>query len=563
MIFQDIIHDVVSLCRNYPEILIFLSLAIGYYVGKIKVFGFSLGATASVLLAAILLGQMDVAVTPLIKTIAFGLFIFTIGYKVGPQFFSGLKKEGLNYIILSIFFAIIGLITAIWFGKLFGFDKGTTAGLLSGALTQSSVIGTAEGAIRNLSISAAQKTILTSNIAVAYAITYVFGVAGLIFFYRLVPKLLKIDLKGEAKQIEAELSGIKETQLSSDSFQWNMRPTIRVYRAVSKDLEGKKISDVETLFLNKVSVEKIKRGNQILEPTPDKRIYVGDLLLIIGERENIIGANHMIGPEVQDPILDSITPEMLRICVTKSIVTGKKLGEIHPYCKNCFVNKITRLGHELPLQKNTVIQKCDILYVIGLQSNVEKFAKAIGYIKRKTKITDLAMVGFGCFLGTLLGLATVKLGIVPLTLGVGGGVLLSGLFFGWLRFVHPTFGQFPDGAQWVLSDLGLNLFIACVGLTAGPRAVYALQIHGAKLFFAGAGLTLIPHILSMIFGYFVLKLNPVLLFGALTGAGTATPSLNVLKDECDSSAPALGYSVPYALGNFILTIWGAVIINFM
>jgi len=561
---SNIIHDIVFLCRAYPQILIFLSLAIGYYVGKIKIFGFSLGATASVLLAAIVLGQMDVTVTPLIKTVAFALFIFTIGYKVGPQFFGGLKKEGLHYVILSLFFAFTGLITAIFLGKIFGFDKGTTAGLLGGAITQSSIIGTAEGAISNLSIAAAQKTVLISNIAVAYAITYIFGVAGLILFYRLVPKLFKIDLKGEAKKIEQELSGATDSKVSQDDFVWNTRPTIRVYRVLHDNIVGKKVSDLEKLFLNRVTIEKIKRDSKIIEPNPNTVIYTGDLLLIIGDRKQVVSAHNIIGPEIQDSILNNIIPQMLRICVTKLKVVGKTLEQItDKYCKNCFINKVTRLGHELPIKKNTVIHKCDILYTIGLESNVENFAKNIGYAKRKTNITDLAMLGLGCFLGTLLGLATVKLGNVPLTLGVGGGVLLSGLFFGWLRVKYPTFGQFPAGAQWVLSDLGLNLFIACVGLIAGPRAFHALQTHGAKLFFAGVLLTLVPHILGMLFGKFVLKLNPVLLFGALTGAGTATPSLNALKDECESSTPALGYSVPYAIGNFVLTIWGTVIISFM
>ena len=152
---------------------------------------------------------------------------------------------------------------------------------------------------------------------------------------------------------------------------------------------------------------------------------------------------------------------------------------------------------------------------------------------------------------------------IPLTLGVGGGVLLSGLVFGWLRSVHPTFGQIPSGAQWVFTDLGLNLFIACVGLTAGPRAIHALQTTGASLFLAGVILTLTPHIIGLIFGRLVLKMNLVLLFGALTGAGTNTATLNALKEEADSPAPVLGYTVPFAFGNVLLTIWGTVLVNVM
>ncbi len=400
MMLHDIFQAIASICREHPQILLFLSLAIGYYAGKISVYGFSLGSTASVLLAALILGQINVTITPLIKSVAFALFIFTIGYKVGPQFFGGLKKEGLQYVILSIFVAVIGLITAIILGKIFGFNQGTSAGLLAGAMTQSSIIGTAEDAIKNLSIPAAQQALLETDVAIAYAITYLFGVAGLILFYKIVPRLLKINLKAEAQKLETQLAG----------------------------------------------------------KTPE----------------------------------DKLSPP-----------------------------------------------------------------------EKETKESNIVMVGLGCFLGTLVGLATAKIGFITLTLGIGGGVLLVGLLFGWLRSMYPKIAGIPPAAQWILSDLGLNLFIACVGLTAGPRAIHALQTNGATLFFAGVILTLTPHILGLIFGKLVLRLNPVLLLGALTGAGTATPSLNVLKNEADSSAPALGYTIPYAIGNFILTIWGTLIVTLM
>jgi len=559
-----ILNDIVELCRNHPQILIFLSLAIGYYVGKIKFFGFNLGSTASVLLAALALGQIGVEITPLIKVFAFALFIFTIGYKVGPQFFGGLKKEGLQYIFLALFVAIIGLVTAILLGKFFGFDRGTTAGFLSGAMTQSSIIGTAEDAIRNLSISSAQKNLLTSNVAVAYAITYLFGVAGLILFYKMIPKLLKINLKAEAKKLEAQLSGDAGTQPSDEDIMWNTRPNIRMYRVTNQEIIGKKINDLEQLLEKKATIEKIKRGDQLIDPKTNLLIKQNDIILVIGKREEIIDTKKTIGPEVDDPTLASLTMEKLKINITKPQAIGKTLGKvIQNYGQNCFINKIIRQGHVMPLKKNIVLQKYDTLNVVGLQKHVETFAKNIGYSERKTKITDIAMVGLGCFLGTLLGLISIKMGNIPLTLGIGGGVLLSGLFFGWLRSVRPIFGQIPSAAQWLLTDLGLNLFIACVGLTAGPRAISALKTHGATLFFAGIILTLIPHIFGLLFGRIFLKLNYVLLLGALTGSGTATPSLNVLKNESDSSIPALGYTIPYAIGNFVLTIWGTVVVNLM
>lgn len=561
MEFNAIVNVIQTVCRSHPQILIFLALAIGYYVGKINFFGFKLGSTASVLLAAILLGQINVHITPLIKAVSFALFIFTIGYKVGPQFFGGLKKDTLQYVFLALFVAIAGLITAIILAKFFGFDKGTTAGLLAGAMTQSSIIGTAEDAITNLSISSAQKAILTSNIAISYAITYIFGVAGLIIFYKIVPKLLKINLKDEAQKLESQLSG-PATPSTADDF--NKLATIRIYRVTNGSIAEKTVIFVQNILPKRVIIEKIKRGTTLIDPTPNTTIKLNDLLAVVGNREQIIDLKNSIGPEVDDSMLTDLPNEVIKICVTQNQAEGKTLGEIlSTFGQQCFISKITEQGHELPLKKNTIVSKGTVLHVIGLKKDIKHFAKNIGYIERKTYATDLVTVGLGCFLGTLLGLATIKIKDIPLTLGIGGGILLLGLFFGWLRSKYPTFGQMPHGAQWILTDLGLNLFIACVGLTAGPKAIHALLTNGPTLFFAGIALTIIPTFLGLIFGRIVLKLNYVLLLGALTGAGTATPSLNVLKNETGSLTPVLGYTVPYAIGNFILTIWGTVIVNIM
>jgi putative transport protein len=556
--------DIVSICRLHPQLLIFLSIAIGYAVGQIKVVGFSLGSTASVLLAALVLGQIGVEIDPLLKSIAFALFIFTIGYKVGPQFFGGLKKEGLSYIILALFVAIVGLVTAVLLGKLFGFNKGTVAGLLSGAMTQSSIIGTAEDAVRALPIDAAHQRLLNSDIAVAYAITYIFGVAGLILFYKIVPRLLKIDLKAESQKLEASLAGSTSLQSSSGALAWNVRPSMRIYRVMNKSIEGKQLRALKDLLLHEIKIEKIKRGNQVLEPMPTTTLQVDDLLLLLGMRDQIIAIADKIGPEVDDPTLAALPTEMLDIYVANATISGNTAEKLlKTYGSHCVITIISRQGHTLPLKPNTIIEKGDMLQVMGLTGEVETFAQAIGHPEHETKTTDLVMVGLGCFLGTLLGIAMIKISYVSLTLGVGGGVLFAGLFFGWLRSIYPIFGGIPDAAQWLLSDFGLNVFIACVGLTAGPRAIHALQTQGATLFLAGVAVTLTPHIFGLIFGKFILRLDSVLLLGALTGAGTATPSLNVLKNECDSSAPALGYTVPYAIGNFVLTIWGTVVINFM
>ncbi|MGD9108828.1 MAG: aspartate-alanine antiporter [Gammaproteobacteria bacterium] len=558
-------HSIFELLRNHPSLAVFLAVGIGYFIGKIKFYNFNLGSTAGVLIAALIIGQIDIQIPGLLKTVAFSLFIFTIGYKVGPEFFGSLKAEGIKYILLSFVVAIVGLITALILGKFLHFDPGTTAGLLGGGMTQSAVIGTADGAIKHLAISAASKVTMESNVAIAYAITYIFGTAGLILFFKLIPKLMRIDLKAESLKLKQAMSGGTEiTTAVPELFFWSKRINLRAYKVENPDVIGKTVQEIENMFTQNVEVDRIIRAEKIVQPEPNSTIQTDDIITLIGKRETLTHASQKIGAEVSTQDAINITGEILEICVLNKDAVGKTLEEIsQKHGHGCFLKKITRQNHEIPITHQTTVKKCDVWQVAGSQEHVEALVKYLGYPERQVVMTDLVMVGIGCFLGTLLGLAAVPVFGIPVTLGVGGGVLVSGLIFGWLRGVHPTFGQIPTSVQWIFVDLGLNLFIACVGLIAGPKAIHAIQTSGPAIFFAGIIMTLMPMILGLLFGKFILKINPVLLFGALTGAGTVTAALNALKEESDSSMPALGYTVPYAFGNVLLTIWGTLLVYLM
>ena len=358
--------------------------------------------------------------------------------------------------------------------------------------------------------------------------------------------------------------GTSELEKNPELFSWYKKLNLRAYRVTNDEAVGKTVHELEGMFPARVVVDKIKRDNQVMDPRREMIIRSGDIVAIVGDRSQFLNADRMIGPEVADKDIVNIIGEILDVCVLNRDAVGKTLGDISAkHGQGCFLRKLTRQGHELPLAKNTVLHNCDILHIAGAKKDVDKFVTYIGYPERPTMATDLVTVGAGCVFGTLLGLVAVKIAGIPLTLGVGGGVLISGLVFGWLRSIHPTFGQIPNSAQWLLTDMGLNIFIACVGLIAGPKAISALQATGGTLFLAGVIVTLVPHITGIAFGRLVLKMNPVLLLGGLTGSGTVTPALNALKEESGSSAPAIGYTVCYAFGNVILTIWGSLIINVM
>lgn len=552
-----IMKEITTLLQHYPQIAIFLSIAAGYYVGKIRFLGFSLGSTAGVLLAALIVGQLDITVHPLFKNVAFALFIFAIGYKVGPQFFGSLKKEGIRYILLSVFFAFVALATALLLTKGFQFDQGTAAGLLGGALTQSAVIGTADGAISHLAVSAAEKQTLQSNVAVAYAITYLFGTAGLILFFKFIPRFLGIDAKKEAKKLEKKMS--VEEEPVPELFNWSDLVGLRCYRLTHLDAVGKPVLELERSIGSGAEIKQVKRGDQIFDLKPETVLESGDIVSIIAAPESLV--HEKIGEEVTAPELQNQIGELLDVCVLSDQVYGKTLGDLsRVFSRGVFLKQITRQGHKLPVTQSTKIEKCDILRLAGDKEEIEKAIAYIGYPERQIAQTDLVLVGLGCAIGTMIGLLAFKIGGIPITLGAGGGVLVAGLLAGYLRSRHPTFGQIPTAAQWIFTDLGLNLFIACVGLTAGPKAITALLKMGPSIFVAGVILSLVPHILSLLFGKYVLKMNPVLLLGALTGAGTITAALNGLKEETDSNIVALGYTVPYAIGNVLLTVWGTLMV---
>lgn len=557
---------VIELCHNNAQIVVFLALAIGYAAGKIKYRGFGLGTTTCVLIAAIVLGQIGVEVPDLLKTISFALFTFCIGYRVGPQFFGALKKEGKNYLWISLVVAFTALAAAIILAKLLHFDGGTAAGFFAGSVTQSAAIGTAQGAINHLSIPDAQKTVLDSNLAVAYAITYIFGTAGGILFFKFIPRILGFSLKEEAKKLEEQMSGGSAAGADRPGlFPWAKQLELRAYRAVNKNIIGKTIEETEALFPGRVAVDKVKQKDTIIESRPDYVVQNEDILVIAGGPKWIIKGADLIGPEVDVTDVADLIGEVLSVCVLNSNVAGRTLGELsaRKEAHGVFLRRITRQGHELPITRDTIVHKCDVMQLVGRKEDVERTVKMLGYPERPTSVTDLVMVGIGCVLGTLLGLIAVPVAGIPITLGVGGGVIVMGLIFGWFRAVHPTFGQIPSGGQWILQDLGLNLFIACVGLGAGPKAVQALQSTGLTVLFSGMILCLLPFIIGLIFGKYILKMNPVLLLGSLAGARVLTAALNTLQEDADSATPVLGYAAPYAFGNVLLTIWGSVIVNVM
>jgi putative transport protein len=561
----SVVDYIVSALRQNPELAIFLTVAIGFVIGHMRFGSFSLGIVVGCLLAGVLVGQLGIQVPALVKTVFFDLFLFTTGYKVGPQFFRGLKQDALPQVILTVVLCVACLLTAFGFSKLLGYDVGTAAGLLAGAFSESTVIGTAGEAIQRLAIPETEKAALVNNIPVAYAVTYLVGTATLVWFIPTIgPKLMRINLRDEAEKLRVAAADAGETGEGVMSAARTF--DVRAYRVVNPDLVGRTVAGIEALPKDaRAFIVRVRSGNRVLDAAPDLVIRENDVVAVIARYEAHAARGDVIGPEVSDMALLDVPVEALDVVVTNRLVAGKPLALLAqaPFARGVFLSKIMRSGIEVPISPGTRIDRGDVLRIIGTLPEVERAASALGYADRKTSATDMVFVGTGIFLGGLVGLLSVVVWNVPLTLTASGGALVMGLVFGWLRSVYPYFGRIPEPAIWIFDTLGLCIFIGIVGLGAGPGFISGLQNTGLTLVGVGLVSALLPHTLGILLGRYVLRMNPLIVLGACAGAGTITAALRAVQDEARSSVPALGYTVPYAIGNILLTAWGPVLVMMM
>lgn len=560
-----------NLLRTHPELAIFLTLALGFWIGRLKYKQFSLGVVTSVLLVGVVVGQLNITIGGPVKSVFFLLFLFAVGYKVGPQFFRGLKKDGLPQMGFAALMCVSCLLATWALAKLMGYNAGEAAGLLAGSQTISAVIGVAQDTINGLNISAAEKSSLINIIPVSYAVTYIFGTAGSAWVLasigpRFFGGLKKV--KAACKELEAKLG---QTEDDQPGFVNALRPVVfRAYKIENDWFEaGKTVEELEAYFQQqekRLFVERIRHeGNIIQDIQPSQILKTGDEVVLSGRREYAIGEENWIGEEVVDQQLLSFPVEVLPVMVTKRTFAGKSVNDIRSqkFMHGVSIRKIRRAGIEIPIFSKTIVDAGDILELTGLKKEVEIAARQLGYIDRPTNASDMIYVGLGILIGGIVGALTIHFGGVPISLSTSGGALIAGLVFGWLRSKHPTFGQIPEPALWVFNNVGLNIFIAVVGISAGPSFIQGFQQVGWSLFIIGALATSIPLLIGLLMAKYIFKFHPALALGCTAGARTTTAALGAVQEAVESETPALGYTVTYAVGNTLLIIWGVFIVLMM
>lgn len=558
------IDFIIDLLRDNPIVPIFLTLGLGFWIGSLRLGGFSLGPVTATLLVGVLIGQLDITIGEPLKTVCFMIFLFAIGYSVGPQFFRSLKGEGLRQIAFAVIEGIICVAVCVVMARIMGYNTGTAVGLFAGSQTVSAVIGVGADTINSLPIAQDTKQRLIGMIPSSYAVCYIFGTIGSAWVTaNLGPRIL-----GGMKKVRQEIARLEEEM---DEGEFSAQPglivanrpvSFRAYRAEAKFFNRpRSVSEIEQALSglgHRLFVERLRVDGEIVDVEPEIMVRRGDHIVIGGRRETVVEEAGIIGSEVVDHELLDFEAENLPVTVSRNGADGMTLGNLRrqDYMNGVMIRSVVRNDVKMPLRSRTRLERGDVVTLVGRKEDVAAAVGEIGYPDRKTESTDVVFLALGIAIGCFFGAICFHVGGIPLSLSTSGGALLAGLFLGWLRNRRPTFGRIPASVIWVMDNMGLNLFIAIVGISAGPTFISGLQEAGIGLFFVGIVCTSLPLILAMIIGNKVFKFPVAVTLGCVAGGRNAVAALGAIQDNLDSTIPAMGYTVTYAVGNFMLIFAG-------
>lgn len=547
-----------ALLIQHPELALFAALALGHLIGAVRIGPIQLGGVCGTLIVALVLGQTGVRLAPDLKAVAFAVFIFALGYTGGPQFFANIGK-GWRYCVLSLVEVTVVMAVVTTATLLLGLNAGAAAGLLAGSATESAVIGTASEAISRLAVAPSQIEALQGQIATAYSITYLFGLITIVLFTsQLAPLILRVDLKAEAADLARRLGS------AESAGQPALAELIgRAFEA--GPAAGRTVAELEAAQDQTVTVARLRRGDAVIDPAPSETIRPDDHLMLIGRRAAVLTAAMAVGPEVARIALDMPVVQR-RYILKQPQVLGRTVADLRRLApletkRGVFIVDIHRLGHAIPVLPGTVLQNGDVVTLYGAQRSVTRAGEALGRLTPPADKTDFIMLGLGVFAGVLLGALGASVGGIHMTLGVGGGCLVSGLIVGWYASRHAGFGVFPASAAQILKDFGLATFIAAVGFSAGPDALRLIQDYGIWLPLTGVLAALLPACASLAIGHRILKLETPFLLGAIAGQQCSTPAISALVGASGNATPVVGYTVTYAISNVLLPLLGPVVVG--
>jgi len=574
---------VLQFLGDQPFVLLFLTLALGTLLGRWKLGSLTLGSTAGTLpvglvisLGAFLGFGISYQIPTLLTTVAMNLFMFAVGYQVGPQFFAGMRRDGGKFVGMSLIVVLMNFGIIFIGARALDLPPGMATGMISGSMTDTGVIGAASGAVETGAYRPPEGVTpaeVIGNAAAGYTIVYLFSLIGMILLVRQLPRLSGVDIRVAAREAEASF-GAGPTKLpitGHDAIDLMPRlgVDVRAYRVENPSLIGRTV--LEASAAADVAVWQLRRGGESLDLSSDPKLQRGDVVTLVADVERLVSsAEERIGPEVSDSEARHVGLEAVDLVVTNRDLIGLPLEEAVERTRHAVFPGAARVGRllqpvstiragePLPAYPGTRLERGDILRVLGPRSRIACVAGRVGRVVRQSTASDILTLALGLTIGYLVGYIHVPIGVLSIGLGTPAGVMIAGIALSALRSRNPLFGgPISEGARTLLQDLGLDLFIAVVALNAAAGVAAAFARGGvAGILTVGIAAGLIPPVVVWFVGLKLFKLNAAVLLGAVCGARFSTPGLRVAQEESGSAIPAVGYPVPKAITATIVLITG-------
>ena len=542
-----------------PVAALFICLGLGHLIGRLRIGPVAIGGVCGTLFVALALGQFGVRLPVELKDTAFALFIYALGFTAGPQFFANIRG-GARYAVFPLIEVTVALSLTLAAVAFFQLDAGTAAGLFAGSATESAVLGTASEAISKLDLDPVQSEEMLANIATAYSLTYLFGLISIVVFVtQIAPAMLRRNVRAEAAALLDKLGGGEEGVDTS-------LPVIVERAFEAGDLAGQTAREFEEKRHWTVVIQGVKRDGKLLPVDLDFVIQPDDIVLLRGRRSTLIAAGKILGREVQYAEATGFPVTTAEVILSRREVFGRESRELRRLARpedqrGIFVTQIRRMGHDIPALPMTILQEGYVLTLFGPEESVKRAVKGLGEPLPPDEVTDFTFLGLGILVGLLIGHLSFRMGALDLTLGLGGGALLSGLLFGWLNMRFPRHGAFPEAAAHFAKDFGLTVFIAAIGLGAGPDAIKLIKEYGLVFPVLGILLSTAPAFVSLFVGLKLMRVPLPILLGAIAGQHCSTPAISALVNLAGNATPVIGYTVTYAVANVLLPLTGPIIVN--
>jgi len=574
---------VLQFLGDQPFVLLFLTLALGTLLGRRKFGSLTLGSTAGTLLVGLVISLgaflgfgISYQIPTLLTTVAMNLFMFAVGYQVGPQFFAGMRRDGGKFVGMSLIVVLMNFGIIFIGARALDLPPGMATGMISGSMTDTGVIGVASGAVETGAYRPPEGVTpaeVIGNAAAGYTIVYLFSLIGMILLVRQLPRLSGVDIRVAAREAEASF-GAGPTQLpitGHDAIDLMPRlgVDVRAYRVENPSLIGRTV--LEASAAADVAVWQVRRGGESLDLSSDPKLQRGDVVTLVADVDRLVSsAEERIGPEVSDSEARHVGLEAVDLVVTNRDLIGLPLEEAVERTRHAVFPGAARVGRllqpvatiragePLPAYPGTRLERGDILRVLGPRSRIACVAGRVGRVVRQSAASDILTLALGLTIGYLVGYIHVPIGVLSIGLGTPAGVMIAGIALSALRSRNPLFGgPISEGARTLLQDLGLDLFIAVVALNAAAGVAAAFARGGvAGILTVGIAAGLIPPVVVWFVGLKLFKLNAAVLLGAVCGARFSTPGLRVAQEESGSAIPAVGYPVPKAITATIVLITG-------